>query len=190
RGCAAHAGTNLMISMVCRRGAAAGAVVILSFECPAPDHRVKGGPLGRRYAMAAPPLTRCPLTGFGAYEQPMRRMSNAGLRVLGRAELARGWCAWGLLARGLTGDGKHGSPDPPLLDLTRNRVCPNSPHPSLSRGAGGAPRLTVGFCPWKTAGSPAPARHQDRIRRRPSPPGHQQVFRHRRRWPHPRARGG
>ncbi len=71
-----------MISLARRRGAAAGAVVILSFECPAPDHRVKGGPLGRRYAMAAPPLTQWPLTGFGAYEEDGGGVERPGELIL------------------------------------------------------------------------------------------------------------
>src|SRR5215470_10862877 len=79
-------------------------------------------------------------------------MSNAGLGALGRAGLARGWCAGGLLAEGLAGDGQHGGPGPPLLDLTHNRVCPNSPHPSLSRGGGRGAQAHSRVLPMKDAG--------------------------------------
>ena len=58
-----------------------------------------------------------------------------------------------------------------VLDLTRNRVLPGSPDPSLGPGAGGAPRLRVGFCPRANRVRPArrsPGCHQAAVAVTPS----------------------
>jgi hypothetical protein len=58
----------------------------------------------------------------------------------------------------------------PVLDLTRNRVLPNFPHPSLGPGRAGRPGSGSGSAHEEVGFAP-PAGHQDVIRRRwRSPP--------------------
>ncbi len=70
----------------------------------------------------------------------MARMSTAwigALRACGIVSSARSPSIldWGM---GLSGDLHGGAWPAPVLDLTRNRVLPNSPHPSLGGGGRGA----------------------------------------------------
>jgi hypothetical protein len=99
-----------------------------------------------------PPVTR---TERGACEQPMREMSNAGLRgarmwVSGPVACASPGCVHDV---GCLVAGRGWPRCRPALDLTLNRVCPNSPHPSLCRAGGGRPGSQTGSAHGKRPGS-------------------------------------
>jgi hypothetical protein len=93
----------------------------------------------RRFGYADPrPAATHPV--LGACEQPMRELSSAGLDGVGRGRWARRHLGRRAVVNdGVPGDWQGAGPRcRPALDLTLNRVCPNSPHPSLCRAGGGA----------------------------------------------------
>src|SRR5690242_3739373 len=81
----------------------------------------------------------------------MRGMSIAGWMGCGHAGLARRLAAAGLCCGCCLVAVRAVALARPVLDLTHNRVCPNSPHPSLPRGGRGA-QAHSRVLPMKDAG--------------------------------------